>query len=613
MRSLQLRTWATRFQQWIIYGLIALIITIAIAVFGIISYTNDGSKANSKRIFESILWNSLQLQLQTYRFLNYLIELDDSDFPLKGNAFFEYDLLMSRVDLLRAGTIGSLIRSFSGGRTIRALNIINGELELISLNLAKIESGDVSYLPDLIDRIEKLNKQINEFVILVNQGSNNYIAQQHDDLQTNLDRIQLLTMLFLTSLLFLFFFIIKGLAKTQAIAGRNRLLDAKILTINEEKSDMISFINQEVKAPINAILSVAKALTKESQSHLSNELSNNIEESAQQLLSTVDMFADLALIDAKKLTLITTTGNLKDMIEDCLHTLEPQLTRKGLQAISYIDPSLPKEINIDFPRLREIISALLQNAVAHTLSGSISLQVRPSSLTPSQKMNPTGNKQTRVLQIAIRDTGIGMDSHLQQSLRTPSKKQDITVLNEMGLPLTLCHQLVNEMEGEIHFSCVPQKGCEFWVNLPFHMSVLNQSHPPAAVKNMATRQALIVESDTHLAKILSLQLDALNIDATLSEDGNPNEEKHYDLIILGTSNLVDNETEQSFLRYYEKSMPFICYNKSTHITNKTFLSGATFLSTPLTQSQLEKSISHLFPPANKISSTRPNDGAKNHD
>ena len=172
MRLFKESAWQSKFKQSVLYGFIAFIITISIAVFGIITYTSDSSKDNSRRVFESSLWNALQLQVQSYRFLNYLIALDENDYPLNGNAFFEYDLLMSRVDLLREGAVGSLIRTFEGGRTIRLLNIINGELELLSFNLSRMEGGDSSYLPNLIDRVQRIEGQINEFVTLVNKGSN---------------------------------------------------------------------------------------------------------------------------------------------------------------------------------------------------------------------------------------------------------------------------------------------------------------------------------------------------------------------------------------------------------------------------------------------------------
>lgn len=354
-RFFQGNTWLSKFKTWVVYGFITFIIAITIAVFAIITYTSDSSKNNGRRIFESSLWNALQLQVQSYRFLNYLVALKDSDYPLNGNAFFEYDLLMSRVDLLREGEVGSLIRNFEGGRTTRLLNIINGELELLSFHLSRIEDGDRSYLPDLILRIQNIEEQINEFVTLVNKGSNEYISQQHRTLQKNLNDIQLLSMALLACLLCLCFLTVKGLTELKNIFRRNASLQSSIQAVHEDKSDMLSFIHQEIRSPINAILGVAKTLKNTTSYHDTEALSQHIEESGQQLLQTIEMFSDLALIDAKKLTLTVSTEDLSGHITNYLALFEPQMSRKSLQGIAYIDPLLPTHIQMDFARVKEII------------------------------------------------------------------------------------------------------------------------------------------------------------------------------------------------------------------------------------------------------------------
>ena len=593
-------TWLSKFKLWVLYGFIAFIIAITVAVFGIITYTSDSSKNNSRRVFESSLWNTLQLQIQSYRFLNYLIALDDSDYPLNGNAFFEYDLLMSRVDLLRQGDVGSLIRTFESGRTIRLLNIINGELELLSFNLSKIESGDTSYLPDLIERIQRIEEQINEFVTLVNKGSNEFISKQHQTLQKNLDDIQLLSMALLACLLCLCFFTVKGLTELKNVIRRNEELKLGIQTVNEDKANLLSFVNQEIRSPINAILGTAKTLNSTVSKSDSEALSKHIEESGLQLLQTIEMFSDLALIDAKKLTLNPTIEHLQNSIEDYLAIFEPQMTRKNLQTILYIDPLLPKYISLDFIRTKEIIVALLQNAITHTPSGSISLQIRPSSLSPPQMSLTTGTKEIRMLQIAIRDTGLGMPNELQQNLRVnpslPMQKEG-PLPSKVGLNLALCHKLVYLMQGELHFSCTPQEGCEFWVDIPFHIPANSPSSSETlnqpSFQCPDQTQALVIETDIHLAKIISLQLAAFNVDAILSKDGNLQECKDYDLVILGNTPRFERDGYDALQQWKSKSCPVLGYHSQA-------INHAEYpiipISFPLTQSQLEPLIAGLFSP-----------------
>jgi len=591
-------SWLSKFKLWVLYGFIAFIIAITIAVFGIITYTSDSSKNNSRRVFESSLWNTLQLQIQSYRFLNYLIALDESDYPLNGNAFFEYDLLMSRVDLLRQGDVGSLIRTFESGRTTRLLNIINGELELLSFNLSKLESGDTSYLPNLIERIQRIEEQINEFVTLVNKGSNEFISDQHKTLQKNLDDIQLLSMALLACLLCLCFFTVKGLTELKNVIRRNEELQLNIQAVNEDKANLLSFVNQEIRSPINAILGTAKTLNGSVTKQDSEALLKHIEESGLQLLQTIEMLSDLSLIDAKKLTLNPTVEHLQTSIEEYLAIFEPQMTRKNLQSILFIDPLLPKYIGLDFVRTKEIIVALLQNAITHTPSGSISLQIRPSSLNVPQIPLSTNTKEVKVLQIALRDTGLGMPSDLQHNLRVnPSlpMQEEGPLPSKVGLSLALCHKLVYLMQGELHFSCAPQKGCEFWVDIPYEVP-LNTPIEQVNFKCPENTQALVIETDIHLAKIISLQLAAFNIDSILSKDSSLQENKDYDLVILGNTPRFEREGSDALMQWHAKSCPVLSYHPNTIESAEHRIIRTSF---PLTQSKLEPIIAGLFSPKGK--------------
>lgn len=589
-------TWLLKLKQSIIYGFIATIILITIAVFGIITSASESTKENNRRIFESALWNSLQLQIQSYRFQNYLLRLNDSDFPLKGNAFLQYDLLMSRVDLLRESDVGAIIRQFENGRTIRLLNIISGELELLSFNVSKIESGDTSYLPDFITRLQRLESQINEFISLVNKGSIEYVTNKHKNVQNNLSYIQLLSIVLLGFLSILCFVTIKGLSELKKIVKSNKNLQSKIQTAREDKASIVSFISQEIRSPTNAILGITRTLNNTRSIDSTKELSKHIEESGYQLLHTVEMLSNLALISANKLSLTHTTEHLQNQVEAYFATLEPQMSRKGLQGIVYIDPRLPTYVTLDFIRVKEIITTLLQNAIAHTPSGSISLQIRPSTLSIPLATKPIPLQESRMLQIAIKDTGLGMPSGLQESLRKSSTlllKKYEKMLDKIGLNLALCYKLVHLMKGQINFSNTAKSGCEFWVDIPFHVPSSNRSSiEHLSFFSTTKKHALLLEANIHLAKIIRQQLAVFNIDVIHITEGSFYESKHYDLIILGDTTWLEQNGHDVIQQWHKKAYPILSYHPN--IIKDSELSVIP-LESPLTQSQLEQILSNLFP------------------
>ncbi|MEP3350588.1 MAG: HAMP domain-containing sensor histidine kinase [Marinomonas sp.] len=596
------KAWLASFRKSVLYAfitlIITLIITISITLFGIITYTNESTKDNSRRIFESSLWCALQLQIQSYRLLDYLINLDESTFPLKGEAFFEYDLLMSRIDLLREGEIGSLIRNFEEGRIVKHLNLINGELELLSFHISKLEQNDLSYLTSIIERIQRLQPKIDEFVSLVNKGSTDYINKEHKGFEQSLSAIQFLSMALLICLLLLSFFTVKALIELQKALKDGNKLKAGMQAVHEDKANMLAFIHQELRSPINAILGIAQTVKNAPSARSSTELSKHIEEAGDQLLQNIEMFSDLTQIETDGFSLLHTTDNLQKHVEACLTQFESQMTRKGLQGIVYIDPLLPKDITIDFNRFKKIIISLLQNALIHTPSGSISVQVRPSILAiPLMTTPPVSTQETRMLQIAVKDTGLGMPGLLQDNLRmSPLLPQDDeSILRRIGLNLALCHKLVKFMNGEIHFYNAPQKGCEFWVDVPYYVerddTQIDKPEKASNHQSCANKHVLIIEEDSHLAKVLSNQLATLDIKVTLFREGNIPSKEKLDAIILGNSTWLERNGFDMMEQWKKQGTPILSYSTDAI---KQYGLHITPLSFPLLQSQIEKIVTQRF-------------------
>jgi len=584
----RVRNWRQQVHIWMLYALFFILFSISIVTLIVITQTNNNSIKNSKSFFESSIWNALQLQAQHFRFQNYLLQLGDKKTPISGQTFDEYDLLMSRIDLLRKGVSGVLIRNFENGRPIRLLNIINGELELLSLPISKLEEGNLAYLPDLISRLDALSPQINDFIILVNKGRQAYMTNQYKEFESSLNNIQTMTIALIASLLTLCFFTFKVLSKLKGATENASHLQTSITELHTEKSELLSFLHQELHPPINAILSAAQSLKSSNEEQKVEELSSYITESTHQLLNTINMLSDLSLIDANTLKLSSKTSILAREIESCITPLISQFESKDITSIVYIDPILPEIVRLDFERMQEIIVPLLQNAITYTQKGSISIQVRPSSLTVSNTVLMDA-PPTQMLQIAIKDTGIGMPDSLQKQLRIPSKlasKESHLHPSIVGLGLALCYKLVNLMGGEVHFSSSSQTGTEFWVDIPFQIPNNTKSIEKNTVTNISTKNALLIERDSNLTKVLSSMLAGFNVQLTQVE-AIETQQPNYDLLILGDTKSLDNDQIQVLREWQSNGIPVLCYNQDSRIEGQ-------LLTLPLNQHQVKQYLVDLL-------------------
>lgn len=429
-------------QKWAAYALGALTIAIAVAMLSIINYTSNAAKVDSQRVFESSVWNTLQLQIQTYRFRHYLNDLSTHSGQTKGETFFQYDLLMSRIDLLRTGKVGSLISEYSGGRALRLLNIINAELELVSLNVVKIEEGDRSYLEDLVSRLESLDTQINEFVTLTNQGNNQFITDQHRLLKKNLDQVQKLTIFFLISLILLCGFILNSVSRVKEIYQKNKELNNNLLFSEENKSHGLQTIIKEMHR--NFDLTEANASTYP----------------ALKTLQTAETLLALVQINAESFSLTPTAEKLSRHLNEVIDQFNYHFEHQRVSLDLVMDQALPEVIVLDFINTKHIISALLQHALINNHAEHITIKVRHTL------SNKNGSK---ILVVNIQDDGLGKSNSDLDKLRISPMSTGHADEDELTLKLSLSYKLVSIMGGNLQFSCKEYNGCQFWLELPFHL------------------------------------------------------------------------------------------------------------------------------------------------
>ncbi|WCN11243.1 sensor histidine kinase [Marinomonas mediterranea] len=550
--------WLFGSRQYLGYGLITMLLMMVIVCFLLIVAVSDGQRANNRTIFESYRWNALQFQLQSFRFEQFLLNLKDDDFPLQGEAYDQYDIVMSRIDLLRNNQVGTIFRNYTDARTIRLLNIINGELELISLGIERLENSEKSSIQRILNRLNRMTPQINEFVVLTHQDANKYANSKRQELKSWLNYIQMLGGIFLICLLLLLFISYRSIRNLKQMNDRCLALESKLQDALEEKTDTLTMISQEVRAPLNAVLGVSGSLSKGPTPERSKDLGRRLEEYGTQLLGSIEMLQDLALIDAQQLELAPKSGAVRLNMESCLVNSGPQLNRKGLRSVFLVDSSIPESIVADFSRLREIVLALIQNATTFTPSGTVSVILRMSANEPnSTQQSENDEHMTQMMQIAVRDTGTGLPVAIQKALRNNPMQASYSekhAAKDMRLGLTLCHKLIYLMGGNLHFSSSSRNGTEFWVDVPIHIK-----HNTKRTSNpvLQDKHVLLVDSDKHLARTISILLMAYGMHVTHSETGGLLSDEDIDVVLLAQDQAVDSDGLDYLVDLYNSDIPIL--------------------------------------------------------
>ena len=222
---------------------------------------------------------------------------------------------------------------------------------------------------------------------------------------------------------------------------------------NRAKSEFLANMSHELRTPLNAILGFSQLMNRETS--LTKQQQENIgiiNRSGEHLLSLINDVLDLAKIESGKMTLYPTDFDLYPLLEVIKEMLALKAESKGLQLIIERRNDLPRYINTDDKKLRQVLINLLGNAIKFTNQGSVTLRVREQEI---------GKLHTLLFE--IEDTGAGIapeeiDSLFEAFSQTETGRQS---QEGTGLGLPISKKFVELMGGEIHVSSELGKGSIF--------------------------------------------------------------------------------------------------------------------------------------------------------
>ena len=231
---------------------------------------------------------------------------------------------------------------------------------------------------------------------------------------------------------------------------------------NAAKSIFLASVSHELRTPLNAIIGYSEMLHDELSDqgevnrHQFQQDLERIIRSGRQLLTLINDILDLSKIETGKMHLHCETFEPGELLEQACETITPQLLAQGNQLTKSDFSELPTLYN-DANKFRQIFTNLLGNACKFTENGYISVDAGLPKERPGW------------VEIAVRDTGIGMDSEQQGRVFDAFVQADASTAAQYGgtgLGLAICRDFCELMGGEISVQSEPGKGSTFTVLIP---------------------------------------------------------------------------------------------------------------------------------------------------
>ncbi len=258
---------------------------------------------------------------------------------------------------------------------------------------------------------------------------------------------------------------------------------------NLAKSQFLANMSHELRTPLNSILGFAqllsqdRAFTVEQQEYLKIIL-----HSGEHLLALINDILEMSKIDAGKIELNIESFNLYQMLSNLKQMLHIKAANKGIYLIFDRASDVPKYIQTDENKLRQVLINLLGNAVKFTSKGQVLLRVYLAPI--SQPVRSTNQKPDRTLQsldtldqaffpqftkpptlllcFEVQDTGPGIAASELEHLFDPFVQTEVGRQSQegTGLGLAISRRFIELMGGVIQVQSTPGQGSTFSFQIP---------------------------------------------------------------------------------------------------------------------------------------------------
>jgi len=302
---------------------------------------------------------------------------------------------------------------------------------------------------------------------------------------------------------------------------RNRIEELK-LNLEEAnklvdyKSVYLGNMSYEIRTPLNTVIGMLNMLKQTELDADQNAQVEIAEYSSQHLLQLVNMVTNNTDVETGDVILNFLAIDLKADLSHLFKVFEYQAWEKGLQfEYRFLEnEKLKYSLLGDSARIQQVLINLINNAIKFTNTGKISIIVDQTVSIDDDQM----------VTFYVKDTGIGLRPHEVKQIFDESKNSETTSLVKDfrggGMGLSISHQLVKLMGGELKLESKENEGSTFYFTLQLKKT-LNIKAEKVNLKPVLFDKfnVLVAEDNRMNQKVIKFLLEQQGADCTFAKNG----------------------------------------------------------------------------------------------
>lgn len=250
-------------------------------------------------------------------------------------------------------------------------------------------------------------------------------------------------------------------ARMRFVIEQERKEAQRLHDLDNMKIRFFTNVSHEFRTPLSLILTPMDKIIRDTDNPARKSQFQLIHRNARRLLNMVNQLLDFRKLEEQELKLNLSKGDIIKFIRELSFSFADMAEKKKIDFSFHT--SIPALITcFDQDKLERIVFNLLSNAFKFTHDeGRISVEVH---LLPA-----TGPEEQGLLQLVIKDTGIGIEKDNQEKIFERFFQDAVpgSMVNQgSGIGLAITREFVKLHQGSIHVESSPGQGSSFTVLLP---------------------------------------------------------------------------------------------------------------------------------------------------
>ncbi|MGB7997815.1 MAG: ATP-binding protein, partial [Photobacterium halotolerans] len=343
--------------------------------------------------------------------------------------------------------------------------------------------------------------------------------------------------------------------------------------------------------PLNAVLGLMDTLADSGLNTEQLKWVNQMEQSAQLLLTIINDILDLSRIESGKFDLYMEPMSVADCATLVVEQLRDQAQKKNIDLNIRVDEKVPAKTQGDKNRVTQVMFNLIGNAIKFTNSGSVNVVVTTAD---------------NEIVIKVIDAGIGISDEAQKNLFNPFVQADGSITRKYGgtgLGLAISRHLVGKMQGRIALASQLGQGSCFSVFLPIIAAgaeIEEETQPQSKIPRRAL-SILLAEDSKSNQMVAKLMLEKRGHHVQVADNGQmaldmiKASPEQFDLILMDISMpIMDGMEATRKIREKHVDLPIVALTANAMHSDqleyqKAGMNG--FLAKPIRVIELEKLLS----------------------